>query len=286
MSRLLPGVVNMVLGIVIGLAVAYVAVLLLLFSAQRGIVFRPDPTRPALAETEAPAGMHEVSLPSSDGLAITSWYLPPTRADGQVIAYFHGNAGHYAGRVPRILPYAAAGYGALLVGYRGYGGNPGMPSEAGLYDDARAALDFLQGQGVKPDQLILFGESLGAAVATQMALERPARALVLEAPFASILYSARQRYKFFIFDWLVRDKFDNLGKIARVGKPLLVIHGDLDRTTPAQFGRRLFAAAREPKQGFFPKEAGHNDHMQYGKPEQMLAFLAGLDGTQTSMAPR
>jgi fermentation-respiration switch protein FrsA (DUF1100 family) len=266
-------------GLVLVLAMGYVAVLGLLFVKQRGIVFKPGQQLAALTDFQAPAGMRAVPLASTDGLTVTSWYVPPTRADGQVIAYFHGNAGHHGDRVVRILPYATEGYGALLVGYRGYGGNPGLPTEAGLYADARTALDFLQNQDVKPDQLILFGESLGSAVATQMAVERPARALILEAPFASILRSARQRYKFFVFDFLVRDKFDTLSKIARVGKPLLVIHGDLDRTTPAAFGHLVFDAAKEPKQGFFPHAAGHNDLMQHGMPERVLAFLASLDGT-------
>jgi fermentation-respiration switch protein FrsA (DUF1100 family) len=267
----------MVVGLVAGLAIVYVVMLIALFTVQRRIVFKPSLERPGLVEALAPTGMREVPLSSSDGLIITSWYLPPKRADGQVIAYFHGNAGHHGARVPRIVPYAAAGYGALVVGYRGYGGNPGMPTESGLYADARAALDFLQDQGIGPDQLILFGESLGAAVATQMAIERPAKALILEAPFASILHSARQRYKFFVFDFLVRDKFDTFSKIARVDKPLLIIHGDLDRVTPAQFGHRLFAAARDPKHSLFPKDAGHNDLMEHGMPEGVLAFLEALD---------
>lgn len=270
----------MVVGFVVALAICYVAVLGLLFVKQRGIVFKPRQQLATLAEFQAPTGMREWALPGTDGLTLTSWYLPSTRADGQVIAYFHGNAGHHGDRVVRILPYAVAGYGVLLVGYRGYGGNAGTPTEAGLYADARTALDFLQDQGVKPDQLILFGESLGSAIATQMAVERPARALILEAPFASILRSARQRYKFFVFDFLVRDKFDTLSKIARVDKPLLVIHGDLDRTTPAAFGHLVFDAAREPKQGFFPAAAGHNDLMQHGMPERVLAFLAGLDAAK------
>jgi fermentation-respiration switch protein FrsA (DUF1100 family) len=256
------------------------AALVLLFTVQRKIVFNPGIERPGLVEALAPAGMREVPLASTDDLTITSWYLPPSRADGQVIAYFHGNAGHHGGRVPRVVPYAAAGYGVLIVGYRGYGGNPGMPTEAGLYADARAALNFLQDQSVNPGQLILFGESLGSAVATQMAVERPAKALILEAPFASILLSARQRYKYVVFDFLVRDKFDTLSKIARIDKPLLIFHGDLDRVTPAHFGRRLFAAAKEPKQGLFPTGAGHNDLMEHGMAERVLAFLAELDGVR------
>lgn len=266
----------MVVGIVGGVLAVYVLLLVLLVVQQRKIVFRPDPTRIALAQYAAPDGMANVALTAADGVEVHSWYLPATRADGRTIAYFHGNAGHRGNRVVRILPYAAQGYGVLLVGYRGYGGNAGLPTESGLYADGRAALDFLQNQGIKPDQLILFGESLGSAVATEMALERPAAALILEAPFASISRSARARYPFLVYDALISDKFDTFSKIARIGKPLLVIHGELDRTTPVQFGRLVFEAAAEPKQAFFPAGAGHNDLMQHGMPERVLSFIEGL----------
>lgn len=267
----------MLLGVVIAAAVAYLAAMFMLYTKQRRIVFNPNPTLAVIADYPAPAGLKPVTNRTADGLDIVSWYLPPLRDDGRTIAYFHGNAGHHGDRVARIVPYAAAGYGVLLAGYRGYGGNPGVPTEGGLYTDARTALDFLQSQGVRPDQLILFGESLGSAVATQVATERPALALILEAPFASILRSAQQRYRYLAFDFLVRDKFDTLAKIRRVAKPLLVIHGDLDRTTPAYFGHMVFEAAKEPKQGFFPKDAGHNDLMQHGMPEAVLGFLDRLD---------
>ncbi len=103
----------------------------------------------------------------------------------------------------------------LLVGYRGYGGNPGQPTEAGLYDDARANLAFLASQNLRPEHIVLFGESLGTAVAIQMATEAPILALILEAPLASVLHSARARYPLFAFDFLVRDKFNSLGRSAR-----------------------------------------------------------------------
>lgn len=267
----------MLWGVVIAAAIAYLVAMLMLYTKQRKIVFNPNRNAAVLADYQAPNGLSPVVNRTADGLEIVSWYLPPLRDDGRTITYFHGNAGHHGDRVARIIPYAAEGYGILLAGYRGYGGNPGEPTEGGLYTDARAALDFLQNKGVRPDQLILFGESLGSAVATQMATERPARALILEAPFASILRSAQQRYRYLAHDFLVRDKFDTLSKIGRVGKPLLVIHGDLDRTTPAYFGHMVFDAAREPKQGFFPKDAGHTDLMQHGMPEAVLDFLDRLD---------
>jgi uncharacterized protein len=266
----------MIWGILGGLAGAYILCLILLVLAQRSIIFAPNQEPADLSLALAPDGMREIAVTSADGLDLKSWYLPPARADFPVIVYFHGNAGHRGGRVERIWPYALAGYGVLLVGYRGYGGNPGQPNEIGLYADAEANLDFLEKEGIGRDRMILFGESLGAAVAVEMATRHQARGLVLEAPFCSILLSARKRYPLFAIDAIILDKFDSLGKIGRVHMPLLVVHGEQDGTTPVIFGKRLFAAANEPKRGLFPQAAGHNDLMSHGMPEAVLDFLAGL----------
>jgi hypothetical protein len=262
--------------ILAALAAAYIALVLLLFAKQRGIVFRPDVTRADLAAVGLSEQMTEIELKTADGLTLHSWWAPAVRPDGRVIVYFHGNAGHRGGRADRIRDYLANGYGVLLVGYRGYGGNPGLLSEAGIYTDARANLAFVAAQKARADQIVLFGESLGTAVATQMALEQPVLALVLEAPLASILHSARARYPLFAFGPLVRDKFDSLSKIRRVKVPLLIVHGERDRTTAVRFGRMLHAAANEPKQGVFLAEADHNNLMDHGLARMTMEFVEKL----------
>lgn len=261
--------------VVLALAALYLSVLAYLALNQRQIVFRPDRGPPVLMDHPEELGLTEASVQTKDGLTLTGWFAPP-KAGQPTIAYFHGNAGHFGNRVSRIAPYVQKGYGALLVGYRGYGGNPGAATEQGLYADARAYLDWLAGRGISGQQLVLFGESLGSAVALQMALERPALCLILEAPFASIYESAKSRYPWFAFDWILKDKFDNVGKIPGLKVPLMVAHGLLDRTTPVVFGRRVFAAAPEPKIGFWPEAANHNDLMEHGLPEQVLKFLDEL----------
>src|SRR5439155_3902564 len=134
-----------------------------LFFFQRRLLYFPDKTRPELAGLEQ-LGVREVVLPTEDGLSLLSWYLPsrPTRP---VILYFHGNGGHIGYRVERLLRFAREGYGVLMPEYRGYGGNPGTPTESGFYTDARAAIDFLEREGAVPKRLVLYGESLGSAVA-------------------------------------------------------------------------------------------------------------------------
>ena len=268
----------MVWGIVLAVAAVYLTLLILLYVRQRQLVFRPDATRADLVNAGLREQMSEVEIKTTDGLTLHSWWAPAMRADGRVIVYFHGNAGHRGGRADRIRDYLAAGYGVLLVGYRGYGGNPGTLSEAGFYADGRANLHFVAAQNVRPDQIVLFGESLGSAVAIQMATELPALALVLEAPLASILLSARTRYPLFAFDFLVKDKFNSLSKIHQVKVPVLIVHGELDRTTSIKFGRMLYAAANEPKQAVFLPEADHNNLMDHGLSQLTMEFVQKLPG--------
>lgn len=263
--------------VLLAMAAVYVVILLSLFFMQRRLIFPASAER---ADIEAAAAMTDrfqpVSIDGLNGTKLTSWFAPATRNDGRTIIYFHGNAGHIGGRVERVLPYLNAGYGALLVGYPGYGGNPGRPSEQAFYAAARANLDFLARQDIDAPRLILFGESLGTAVAIQMAIERQAAAIILEAPLASIYLSAWARYPYLAYNRLIRDKFASIDKIGNVRIPLLLIHGERDMTTAVKFGRSIFERANEPKIGLFPTNAGHNDLMQHGMPEAVLKFLAEL----------
>lgn len=268
-------IVASVLWVLIGAAALYVAALGYLWATQRSHVFRPGAGPPDLINSTVAAHMREQAIRTADGLTLMAWYAP-AKPGRRTIVYFHGNAGTLGDRHERVIAYLERGYGVLLVGYRGYGGNPGTPTETGLYADGRAHLDWLAGQGVREDEVVLYGESLGAAVATQLATERKAAALVLEAPFASVLLSARARYPLFAFDWLIKDKFASADKIDRIGMPLFVIHGARDRVTPQRFGRMVFERAPEPKAASWPDEAGHNDLLQFGMVEEVARFLDGL----------
>ncbi len=251
--------------------VAYVAVLALLYVFQRQLLYVPDRSRPELAGFAQP-GLREVTLRTADGLSLSSWYLAPR--DGRpVIAYFHGNAGHAGYRADRLQRFARDGYGVLMVEYRGYGGNPGAPTEAGLYDDARAALDFLEGEGIAGPRLVLYGESLGSGVAVRMAAEREIAALILEAPFTSVAAAAQYHYPFVPAALLIWDRFDSLSRIGAVTAPILIVLGGRDRVVPARLGQALFAAAPEPKERWIAPEAGHEDLARFGALDAAVAFI-------------
>ena len=222
----------------------------------------------------------EARLVAEDGITLHGWFLPVEGSRFTVLVC-HGNAGNISHRLDRaMLMHAKLKTDVFLFDYRGYGLSQGAPDEEGTYRDARAAHRYLStARGVAPGNLIIFGESLGAAVALQLALEVPARALVLEAPFTSISDMAGSVLPFLPVGRLLRTRYDNLAKIGGLRMPLLVLHGDRDTTVPFAQGRRLFEAAPEPKQFFPIPGAGHNDtYFIGGDPywEAWSEFLGGL----------
>ena len=242
-------------------------------------IYHPDGA-PSPAAADA-AGMLVVGYGTEDGLALDGWYRA-SRVGKRTLVYFHGNAGHLGDRAALVQPYLRAGYGVLLAGYRGYGGNPGRPDEAGFYADGRAALEWLAGMDVPPDRIVLFGESLGTGVAVQMAVEYPVSGLVLQSPFTSVVDVGQDKMPWLPISLLMTDRFDSLSKIDRIAAPLLMIHGDADRVVPVRFGRRLFEAAPEPKTAHFVPGAGHNDLPGFGISGMVLEFLDSLAGKSPS----
>jgi fermentation-respiration switch protein FrsA (DUF1100 family) len=257
--------------------VAYAALVGGLYLFQRQLLYLPDLTRPELLGLEK-LGVREVTLSTEDGLSLLSWYLPP-RPSRPVIAYFHGNGGHIGYRAERLLRFAREGYGVLMAEYRGYGGNPGTPSETGFYADGRAALTFLDRERVAANRLVLYGESLGSGVAVKLAAEQQVTAVILEAPPTSVAEVAQSHFPFVPAARMVVDRFDSLSRIGKVKAPILVLHGERDRVVPVRYGRALLAAAPEPKEGWFAPEAGHEDLARYGSLDVVVAFIdRRLDG--------
>ncbi len=242
---------------------------------QRNFIFIPDRSRPDPAHFGA-GDMGVISVRTADGLPLQGWYKAP--AAGQpVILMFHGNAGHIGIRVFKIRPFLAAGYGVLLAEYRAYGGNPGKPSEEGFYEDARGYLSWLGAQGVPPEKVVLYGESLGTGVSVKMAAEFPGiRGLVLEAPFTSMTDVVRKHVPYMPVSLLLKDRFDSLSRIGDVKTPLLIVHGTADSIVPYALGKALFDHASEPKQMETYAAGGHNDLYRYGVATRILTFLENL----------
>lgn len=242
--------------LLIGAATGYVVILAVLFIFQRNLQYFPDSRRIA-PEAAGLAGVAEVELRTADGETLVAWYAPAP-PDRPTVVYFHGNGGALWARSDRVRLFRETGYGVLMVSYRGYGGSTGSPTERGLVKDAAAAIGFLTGRGIALSQLILYGESLGTGVAVLAAAEHPPGAIVLESPFTSAADVAAGVYWWLPVRWLMKDRFESISVIGRITAPIVVIHGDRDEVVPLDLGKRLFAAANEPKAFFVREGHGHN----------------------------
>ena len=265
-------------GWILTLALVYGVFIGSLALMQKHLMYFPDharfnPQAWALKELEP------LEVTTEDGLKITSWYRPALSTDKLTIVFFQGNAGHLGYRNYKVRPWLDAGYGVLMVGYRGFG-NPGFPSEEGLYMDAQAAIDAIKAQGVPEDGLVFYGESMGTGVATQMATEYNAAALILESPYTSVPDVGADRYPLVPVRWLLRDQYNSIDKIKTNHMPFLLMHGELDQVVPVKFGKKLFAAANEPKQAVYVPDAGHNNVYNLKVQQIVLNFLAKLPTDQ------
>jgi fermentation-respiration switch protein FrsA (DUF1100 family) len=226
-----------------------------LWSLQRRLIYLPDKHLPLIDNVLR--GWQSVHLECSDGLTLGGWFRPP-RPTAPVVVVFNGNGGNRAGRTTLGAKLAASGFGVLLFDYRGYGGNPGRPTEAGLARDARAASRFVA-QASPDNPVVYFGESLGAAVAIELATVRPPAALILRSPFTSLPDAAAVHYPFLPVGAMLWDQYPSLDRIGRVAAPILIVAGDADGIVPVGQSRRLYEAAPEPKDLLIIAGADHND---------------------------
>jgi len=257
--------------LLLAVVAGYAAVLVLMYLFQRKLLYFPDPRRTPPAAAGLPRAQ-EVTFKSSDDETLIGWHAPP-RSDRPVVLYFHGNAGALDLRAGRFETLIADGTGLLALSYRGYGGSTGRPSEAGLIRDAFAAYDFAAAR-YPARRLVLWGESLGTAVAVALAAEREVGGLILDAPFTSIADVGAAAYPFVPVRRLIKDAFGSDRRIARVAAPILALHGELDTIVPIRFGERLFALSNEPKRLVRYPLGRHLDLDDYGAMDEVRAFLA------------
>lgn len=256
--------------IFIGAAVIYCIVLVVMFLTQRELMYHPDTTLKSPQDYGVQAQI--VKLHTQDGETLTAWSMSAS-AKMPTIVYLHGNAGNLGSRHEVFNAYHAAGFGVFALEWRGYGDSTGEPSEEGFYEDARTALRYLHQQGIRQEQVILYGESIGTGAAVQMATEIDAKGLVLEAPFTSLWQRAAEIYWYLPVKYLVLDRYDSLSKIKQVTEPLLIFHNTVDRVVPVHHGKALYEAANEPKKLNLVE---HHGHVSFDRPwvaQQMQQFL-------------
>ena len=242
-----------------------------LYMAQRRMMFSPDPLRVLPSAVDLP-GLHEVTLKTEEGHALYCWHLPAAPLKPTIL-FFHGNGGNVANREEKFRQLHEAGYGVFMMGYRGFGGSEGRPSEAALVKDAALGYDYLTSLGLTSDRIVIYGESIGTSIAVQIAVDHPSAALILEAPMYSVLSIAEARYPYVPVKYFLKDKFETNLYIRQINRPLLVVHGSDDGVIPLASGRRLFEAASEPCHFVVLEGAGHNDLYDYAIVDAIVKFL-------------
>ena len=253
------------------IALAMAVTLGLVWIFQRSLIYLPSRHVP-----DPPQGVEEVTYETEDGLTLSAWLLRAEEDRGLVIV-FNGNAGNRANRLPLGEALTEIGYSVLLTDYRGYGENPGSPSEDGLGLDARAAVSHAT-DDLGFTNIVYFGESLGAGVALGLAGEKPPRALVLRSPFSSLVAVAGHHYWYLPSSLLLEDRFPNVERIGEIEAPVLVIAGSSDDIVPTEQSREVYEAAREPKRLVIVEGAGHNDPALLDGDEMIGAVATFLDG--------
>jgi fermentation-respiration switch protein FrsA (DUF1100 family) len=240
-----------------------------MFVLQRSMLYFPPEDRPELASVGG-TGIEAVTVTTEDGLELVHWYRPPTAPGGPVIVIFHGNAGHIGDRVPKYWPLLKAGFGVFFAEYRGYGGNPGRPTEAGLTADGLSVMAHLGARGIALERIVLYGESLGTGLAIKLAAGHPVAGLILEAPPGSIAELAQAHYWYVPAKWLLLDQWNAIDLMDRVTAPLLLLHGE----APVRFGRRVYEASGGEKEAFFPPTGGHADLYNFPEvPVRVIDFV-------------
>lgn len=247
----------------------YLVLLAATYFAQGWLIYPAPGGRGA----DAP-GFERIDYRTEDGLTLEAGYR--AAASGKpVLLYFHGNGADWQSTAPATDRLVSEGYGVLAAEYRGYRGNPGSPSEQGLYRDGRAAIEWLRRRGVPPREIVLVGNSIGSGVAAQMATEFEPRAMVLISPFASLPQIVGERIRWAPTGLLLRDRFANINKIGKIAAPTLLLHGESDTLIPPHHSRTLAEANPQARLVVFP-ETGHELAWKAEAQREMLRFLEAL----------
>ena len=234
----------------------YFFVLTTTYFFQRNLLYHPGENN--YSGDKLLVSIEKINIRTEDNIELLAWYHNKNINDYKTILFLHGNAGSLENRVHKINHFKNINVNFLLLAWRGFNGNEGKPTEKGLYEDAKSAVRWLKSKGVFEKDIIIYGESLGTGVATEIAQNKSFAGIVLESPFTSMIEVGKSKYPYLPVKFLLKDKYESDQKIKNIKSPILIMHGKVDNIVPFQMGKKIYELANQPKYFYFSE---YDDHM-------------------------
>ena len=261
--------------IILTFLLIYFFILFTTYFFQRNLLYHPKENNyfgdPLLVSIE------KVKIKTQDNIELLSWYHNKNINNYKTILFLHGNAGSLENRIHKINHFKDMNINFLLVAWRGFNGNEGKPTEQGLYEDARSAVRWLKSKGILEKNIIIYGESLGTGVATEIAQNKNFAGIILESPFTSMVDAGKTKYPYLPVRLLLKDKYESNKKIKNIKSPILVMHGKVDNIVPFYMGEKIYELANKPKYSYFSE---YDDHMmEYNEKllNNLKKFISSLN---------
>jgi len=242
--------------IILTFLLIYFFILFTTYFFQRNLLYHPRENN--YFGDQLLVSIKKVKIKTQDNIELLSWYHNKNTNDYKTILFLHGNAGSLENRIHKINHFKDMNINFLLVAWRGFNGNKGKPTEQGLYEDARSAVKWLKSKSILEKNIIIYGESLGTGVATEIAQNKNFAGIILESPFTSMIDVGKAKYPYLPVRFLLKDKYESNKKIKNIKSPILIMHGKVDNIVPFYMGKKIYDLANKPKYSYFSES---DDHM-------------------------
>ena len=266
---------KIVLQFITSIILVYLFVLVFLFFYQRNLLYHPNENN--YSGNQLNFEIEKVSIKTSDNIELLGWFHKKDLQKFKTIIFFHGNAGTLENRIYKLNHLKDLEVNFLIIAWRGFSGNKGKPTEKGLYEDGESAVQWIKSYGVKNENIILYGESLGTGIATEIAQNKNFAGVILETPFTSMGDAAKKFYPYIPVKLLLRDKYENIKKIKNIKSPILVMHGEIDQIVPFSMGQKIYQEANNPKYSYFTKNDDHMMEYDQNLINKLNLFLKSLN---------
>ena len=242
--------------ILLSFLIIYFLIIILTYIFQRNLLYHPNENN--YLNDQLLLTIKKVKIKTGNNIDLLSWYHNKDINSYKTILFLHGNAGTLENRIHKINHFKDINVNLLIISWRGFSKNQGKPNEQGLYEDARSAIEWLRSKGIKESDIIIYGESLGTGVASEIAQHKNFAGVILESPFTSMIELGKEKYPFLPVKFLLKDTYENNKKIKNIKAPVLVMHGKVDDIVPFHMGKKIYEMANEPKYYYFSE---YDDHM-------------------------